>query len=95
MEHKDAVDLMHTFAFMHYETIPERIFQRSWDDWRDPQVRPDRCSNVLQPGTEGTQARFRRALGVLCDHSIIEYEPSKGLCTMHPVVHTWARERLP
>lgn len=96
MEHKDAVDLMHTFAFMHYETIPERIFQRSWDDWRDPQVRPDRCPNVLQPvWTEGTQARFRRALGVLCDHSIIEYEPSKGLCTMHPVVHTWARERLP
>jgi hypothetical protein len=26
VEHRDAVDLMHMFAFMHHETIPERIF---------------------------------------------------------------------
>jgi tetratricopeptide (TPR) repeat protein len=95
-EHKDAVDLMHAFAFMHYETIPERIFQRSWAELRDTIPAPTRpYPDVLQPvWSEAAQARFRRAIGVLCDHSIIEYEREKGLCTMHPVVHNWARDRL-
>jgi hypothetical protein len=96
IDHKDAVDLMHTFAFMHHETIPESIFQRSWAGLRSTihsstQPYPDVLQSVW---TEGAQARFRGAIGVLCDHSIIEYEPDKGLCTMHPVVHNWARDRL-
>jgi tetratricopeptide (TPR) repeat protein len=96
VEHRDAVDLMHTFAFMHHETIPERIFQRSWADLRSSQSRHRPYPDVLQSvWSEGAQARFRRAIGVLCDHSIIEYEPKQGLCTMHPVVHNWARARLP
>jgi tetratricopeptide (TPR) repeat protein len=95
IEHRDAVDLMHTFAFMHYETIPERIFQRSWADLRSSQPSHRPYPDVLQSvWSEGAQARFRRAIGVLCDHSIIEYEPRQGLCTMHPVVHNWARARL-
>lgn len=95
VEHKDAVDLMHIFAFMHHETIPERIFQRSWARLRSspPHDRP--YPEILQlVWHENAQARFRRAIGVLCDHSIIEYEVSKGLCTIHPVVHNWARDRL-
>ncbi|KAH8725092.1 hypothetical protein GQ44DRAFT_772490 [Phaeosphaeriaceae sp. PMI808] len=95
VEHRDAVDLMHMFAFMHHETIPERIFQRSWHDLRSAQSSEKLCPDILEPvWSEEAQARFRRAIGILCDHSIIEYEPSKGLCTMHPVVHNWARDRL-
>jgi tetratricopeptide (TPR) repeat protein len=95
IEHRDAVDLMHTFAFMHHETIPERIFQRSWESLNRTADSPDAFPDILQPAwNEGVQARFRRAIGVLCDHSIIEYEPSKGSCTMHPVIHNWARDRL-
>jgi tetratricopeptide (TPR) repeat protein len=95
VEHRDAVDLMHTFAFMHHETIPERIFQRSWNGLRTSATSLKQLPDILQSvWNEGVQARFRRAIGVLCDHSIIEYEPSKGLCTMHPVVHNWARDRL-
>jgi len=95
VEHKDAVDLMHTFAFMHHETIPERIFQRSWESLRSATSAVVEPPDILQSvWTEGVQARFRRAIGVLCDHSIVEYESSKGLCTMHPVVHNWARDRL-
>jgi tetratricopeptide (TPR) repeat protein len=95
IEHRDAVDLMHTFAFMHHETIPERIFQRSWESLK-VSAHPRRTyPDILQPvWNEGVQARFRRAIGVLCDHSIIEYEPSQGSCTMHPVIHNWARDRL-
>jgi tetratricopeptide (TPR) repeat protein len=95
MDHRDAVDLMHIFAFMHHETIPERVFQRSWADLRIAQSSLKSCPDVLQPvWTERAQARFRSAIGILCDHSIIEYEPKQGLCTMHPVVHNWARARL-
>ncbi|KAJ4365586.1 hypothetical protein N0V83_008206 [Neocucurbitaria cava] len=95
IEHKDAVDLMHIFAFMHFDAIPEGIFQRSWTGLgalTDPfRKRPD----ILQPvWSEEAQARFRRAIGVLCDYSIIEHEPSKESCAMHPVIHNWARERL-
>jgi tetratricopeptide (TPR) repeat protein len=95
MDHRDAVDLMHIFAFMHHETIPERVFQRSWADLRTAQSSLKSCPDVLQPvWTERAQARFRSAIGILCDHSILEYEPNQGLCTMHPVVHNWARARL-
>jgi hypothetical protein len=95
MDHRDAVDLMHIFAFMHHETIPERVFQRSWADLRSVQSSLKSCPDVLQPvWTERAQARFRSAIGILCDHSIMEYEPKQGLCTMHPVVHNWARARL-
>jgi tetratricopeptide (TPR) repeat protein len=95
LEHRDAVDLMHTFAFMHHETIPERIFQRSWNELRSSVSYLKWLPDILQAvWNEGVQARFRRAIGVLCDHSIIEYEPDEGLCTMHPVVHNWARDRL-
>ncbi|KNG45755.1 hypothetical protein TW65_07501 [Stemphylium lycopersici] len=87
VEHKDAVDLMHTFAFMHHETIPERIFQRSWDNLRSATSAVVEPPDILQSvWSEGVQARFRRAISVLCDHSIVEYESSKGLCTMHPVL---------
>lgn len=95
IEHRDAVDLMHTFAFMHHESIPEHIFQRSWHVLRGSKSPLKDCPDILQAvWNEDAQARFRRAIRVLCDHSIIEYEPSKGSCTMHPVVHDWARDRL-
>jgi len=95
IEHQDAVDLMHIFAFMHHESIPEHIFQRSWHILREPNFPLKRSPDILQPvWNEEAQARFQRAIRVLCDHSIIDYEPSMGSCTMHPVVHNWARDRL-
>ncbi|KAF2280401.1 uncharacterized protein EI97DRAFT_430135 [Westerdykella ornata] len=95
LEHRDAVDLMHLFAFMHHETIPERIFQRSWYELRYSKYAPKRLPDILPPvWSEAEQARFRRAIRVLCDYSIIEYEPTQGSCTIHPVVHDWARDRL-
>jgi tetratricopeptide (TPR) repeat protein len=95
IEHKDAVDLMHIFAFMHHETIPVRIFERSWSGLKDDLPKSRSVPGILQSvWNESARARFRRAIGVLCDHSIIEYEPHKGLCTIHPVIHNWARNRL-
>lgn len=95
MEHRDAVDLMHIFAFMHFETIPESIFQRSWVILTNSSPSQGKRPEILQSvWNEEAQARFRRAIRILCDHSIIDHEPSKASCAMHPVIHSWARDRL-
>ncbi|ORY14146.1 hypothetical protein BCR34DRAFT_240810 [Clohesyomyces aquaticus] len=95
VEHRDAVDLMHMFAFMHFETIPERIFQRPWIDLRSSTFRLDKWPSILEPvWNEEAQARLRRAIRILCEHSILDHEPSKASCAMHPVIHEWARNRL-
>ncbi|KAF2186508.1 TPR-like protein [Zopfia rhizophila CBS 207.26] len=95
VQHKDAVDLMHIFAFMHFESIPESIFQRSWSDIRKLSFHQMKHPEILQSvWNEEAQARLRRAIRVLYDHSIIDHEPSKASCSMHPVIHTWARDRL-
>ncbi|KAL9108070.1 MAG: hypothetical protein Q9187_008341, partial [Circinaria calcarea] len=97
VEHKDAVDLLYIFAFMHFDSIPETIFQRSWNEIKLSKSRQIAYPGILQTESgwnEEAQARLRRALRVLCDHSIIDHEPDKGICSLHPVVQGWARNRL-
>jgi tetratricopeptide (TPR) repeat protein len=97
VEHRDAVDLIHVFAFMHFESIPESIFQRSSDEIKKSKPSLPVFPAIFQVESiwsEDAQARLRRALRVLCDHSIIEYEPERRFCSLHPVIHRWARDRL-
>ncbi len=97
VEHKDAVDLMHIFAFMHFESISESIFQRSWNDLKGPNEKSVEYPGILRERpvwNEDAQARLRRAIRVLCDYSIIEHDPDKQVCSLHPVVHAWTRDRL-
>jgi Tetratricopeptide repeat len=95
IEHKDAVDLLHIFAFMHFESIPEKIFQRSWSAIEGLDLEDRAYPGILRPvWNEEAQARLRRAVRVLCDYSIIDHELKKRSCSLHPVVHTWARDRL-
>jgi len=97
VEHRDAVDLIHVFAFMHFESIPESIFQRSSDGIKRSKSFLMAFPAILQVESiwnEEAQIRLRRAVRVLCDHSIIEYEPEKQFCSLHPVIHRWAMERL-
>lgn len=99
-QYRDAVDIMHIFAFMHFDSIPEMIF-RSFA--RATNGKPS--SLVLPPGIlqyhsvwdEEADARVRSALRVLCDHSIVDHEvrsDGQGFCQLHPVVHAWTRARL-
>ena len=97
VEHRDAVDLMHIFAFMHFESIPESIFQRSRNAVKGAEQKPVNHPDIPQnmsAWNEQAHARLRRALRVLCDCSIIDHDPDKGFCSLHPVVHAWARGRL-
>ena len=94
---KDAAELMHVFAFMHHESIPETIFKRSWNDVTSSKYKSIKYPDILQNKAvwgEDAQARLRTAIRVLYEHSIIDHDPGYGICSLHPVVHTWARERL-
>lgn len=97
VENKDAVDLMHLFAFLHFDGIHESIFRSSAANSVDGDVTgvvyPDIILSSLQR-TEVAQARLRQALGVLTDHSLIDFDPDTRRYSQHPVVHRWARDRL-
>ena len=96
-EYKDAVDVLHIFAFMHFESIPEIIFQRFWNAVNGAESKLRDYPDILQNKSvwnEEAHARIRRAYRVLCDHSIIDHDSEKRSCSLHPVVHGWARNRL-
>lgn len=97
IEYKDAVDLVHIFAFIHFESIPEKIFQMYWNAVQGIEPKLVDHPNILRnqsASNEEAHARLRRALRVLCDYSIIDHDPDMGICSLHPVIHTWARDRL-
>lgn len=96
-EYQDAVDLVHVFAFLHFESIPEKIFRRSWHDLPNDPLKQRSYPQLLQmdgPWDEEAQARFRRAVRILYDYSIIDHDPDNETCSLHPVVHRWAQERM-
>ena len=41
------------------------------------------------------ERRLRDAFAVLRELSFIDYDDSEDLCSLHPIVHLWARQRLP
>ncbi|KAK0515736.1 hypothetical protein JMJ35_001770 [Cladonia borealis] len=92
LEYTDAVDLIHISAFMHFDSIPEAIFQRPWNDIETEKRAQD------APGqsewNEGSQFRLRTALSILYNYSIIDHDPKKGVVSLHPVIQRWAKDRL-
>lgn len=94
IEYRDAVTLMHIFAFLHFESISEEIFYASWISVETVDDRLPELLRLDSKYSEIAQARLRLAISVLCDYSIIDYDSDRGVCALHPVVHRWARTRL-
>ena len=96
LEHRDAVDLIHIAAFMHFDSIPEAVFQRPWDGIgtrRRLEDSPD-LAPMRSDWDEGSQFRLRTALSILYNYSIIDHDPKKGVVSLHPVIQRWAKDRL-
>ena len=90
LEYRDAVDLIHISAFMHFDSIPEAVFKRPWDS-DETRIR----SHESPPEwNEGSQFRLRTSLSILYNYSIIDHDPKKGVVSLHPVVQRWAKDRL-
>lgn len=96
LEYRDAVDLIHISAFMHFDSIPETMFQRSWESietGKQVHLAPD-LAEARSKWDEGSQFRLRTALSILYNYSIIDHDARRGVLSLHPVVQRWAKDRL-
>lgn len=96
LEYRDAVNLIHISAFMHFDSIPEAVFQRSWEGietGKQLHVAPG-LDEIGSEWDEGSQFRLRTALSILYNYSIIDHDPKRGVLSLHPVIQRWAKDRL-
>lgn len=96
LEYRDAVDLIHICAFMHFDSIPEAMFQRTWESietGKQLHVAPG-LAGIRSEWDEGSQFRLRTALSILYNYSIIDHDPKRGVLSLHPVIQRWAKDRL-
>lgn len=108
-DYRDAVDLVHIFAFMHFLTIPSNVFQLCSDKFKLTKGLRIRPLALVEPtSVQLVEDRILTAAKVLYEHSIISITEaraeSRGNATMtntsgkyftlHPAIHQWARERL-
>lgn len=96
MEHRDAADLVHYFAFMHFDSIPEKVLSTAIKRGDAARIfNEPRSSLPRRPSQQlDTSDRVQEAVGLLVDYSIVDRDTESGSCSLHPVVHEWARERL-
>ena len=97
---QDALELLRVFSFLHYNGIPEEIFHRAWGNlllfeeslsiW--PRLHQPRVL-LRQSDLEWDVYPLRTALSVLSSYSLITRDKD-NLISIHPLVHTWARDRL-
>ncbi|KAG8532764.1 uncharacterized protein KY384_002642 [Bacidia gigantensis] len=83
----DALEILYTMAFLHFERIPRDLFFNAW-------VNMKRSTSFLPRATNGEELRFRRALSLLESHSLVYLDAGGKSYTMHPMVHLWSRERF-
>jgi endonuclease V-like protein UPF0215 family len=94
----DAVELLQIFSFLHYEGISEEIFREAWRNvkgkdpagWtlaHQPHILSRQSSSDWDPYT------FGKAVSVLTSFSLISRDKN-NLMSIHPLVHTWARDRM-
>ncbi|THC90374.1 hypothetical protein EYZ11_010155 [Aspergillus tanneri] len=101
----DAVHILGVFGFLHHEGITEEIFEQAWKN-RQKRVRLwKKTSNLffMNSGPESAQcklSRIQEAVKCLESFSLVkinndlkESETRGCRMSMHPLVHSWARER--
>ena len=127
---KDAVQILQVLAFLHFEQVPNVLFERAWNNRKTSQRDDTPTSLVariiailssyiflakiitflisfkkrymeqqfpdilLQDAPSWNVVRFRKAIGMLTQFSLITKDTRSNTYSMHPMVHLWARERL-
>ena len=95
---QDALDLLKVFSFLHHEGISEEIFSQAFtnlhnvrqSDWMLSHLPNIVLRHLHQEWDVDT---LRMAVSVLLSFSLI-YRDKRNLVSMHPLVHTWVRDRL-
>ncbi|KAF8529764.1 hypothetical protein BU17DRAFT_79864 [Hysterangium stoloniferum] len=100
---KDALFLLKMLGFFHHQDIMEEIFKRAAKapEWyiQDSRLRNTRQDLPIQflkcdKNCEWIPTRFRTAMQLLCDYSLISHIPSRLSWSIHPVVQIWARDKV-
>ena len=95
---QDALELLQIFSFLHYEGISEEIFSQAYHTLRNDRQSDWMLSHLPKivlhrPRQEWDAYTLRMAVSVLLSFSLI-YRDKENLMSMHPLVHTWVRDRL-
>jgi hypothetical protein len=96
---KDAVKLLQMFSFLHHDGISEEMFHRAWTGLWDGEhsnwIKRHQLHILFSwlPSLQWEPQPFRKALSILSSFSLINRDKN-GLMSIHPLVHTWARDRL-
>ncbi|PPQ85614.1 hypothetical protein CVT26_008972, partial [Gymnopilus dilepis] len=105
-----AISILETIAFFHHDHIDEDIFKRASNGPRNiygkitnrQQKKLNRNSislldhPLLSKDKEGTwnEVQFRNGVQKLLAFSLLKQHSSDGVYSMHPLVHSWSRDRM-
>ncbi|KAL6714664.1 hypothetical protein ACLMJK_008089 [Lecanora helva] len=95
---EDALELLRMFSFLYYESISEEIFSQAYHTLRNSGQSDWMLSHLpkiilRQSYKEWDVDNFRTAISVLLSFSLV-YQNKENLISIHPLVHTWIRDRL-
>ncbi|RPB13991.1 hypothetical protein P167DRAFT_89646, partial [Morchella conica CCBAS932] len=92
-----ASQILQIFAFFHYDRIPKDIFRHASGS-RQTEELPQSLSRLLirRPGGTWNSLDFEASIRNLLSFSLIKQDTyrEKVIYSIHPLVHTWCRERL-
>ena len=104
---KSAMFLLAMFAFFHFDGIIEEIFSyaaiQEYEEYGDNEQRSalPLASSILhhtllhlQNTGKWDNFIFKEGVRVLLSFSLIKLVSSKGIYTMHPLIHAWGRDRM-
>ena len=104
---KSAMFLLATFSFFHFDGITEEFFSyaatqehEEYGDNKQQSALPLASSIIdhilLQLQSTGIWDNFifKEGVRVLLSFSLIKLVSSKGIYTMHPLIHAWGRDRM-
>jgi hypothetical protein len=107
---KSAILILEIFAFLHHQSITEEIFKRAAEAPKPTMYNNDiDPSGLLQPAMDNLPSQllqlnkkgkwdtfpFRQGIQMLMSFSLIKQDASEGSYSVHPLVHSWSRDRIP
>ncbi|PPR06941.1 hypothetical protein CVT26_004129 [Gymnopilus dilepis] len=95
-----AIVILQVFAHLHHDNIGMEIFKAAWTkiSKMDANERPIilHNHNLLQEDENGKwdELHFRNGIRVLLRFSLVKQGSSDTIYSVHPLVHSWSRDRL-
>ena len=95
-----AIAILQTFAHLHHDNISMEIFRAAWTEISGVETneRPTILDshNLLQEDENGKwdELHFRDGIRVLLRFSLVKQGTSDTIYSIHPLVHSWSRDRL-